>query len=73
MNLYASTNTVQAYINEKLTELQSKLDKSTFIMGEILTQLSRTLIDKSDKESDNTINKHDMFDSYIKRKLNPPK
>lgn len=73
MNLYASTNIVQAYINEKLTELQSKLDKSTFIVGEILTHLSRTLIDKSDKESDNTINKHDTFDSYIKRKLNPPK
>ena len=57
MNLYASTNTVQAYINEKLIELQSKLDKSTFTVGEILTQLSQTLIDKSDKESDNTINK----------------
>lgn len=35
--------------------------------------MSQTLIDKLDKESENTINKHDILKGNIKKILEPPK
>ena len=42
MSLYASTNTVQAYLNEKLIESQRKLDKFMFIVEDFNTALLDT-------------------------------
>lgn len=53
MSLYASINTVQAYINEKLIESQRKLGKFMFIVGDFHTALLDTgrQIRRSDEQA----------------------
>lgn len=50
MNLYATTNTVQTYVNEKLIGSQRKLDKFTFMVGDFNAALLDT--DRQIRQSD---------------------